>query len=111
MTEMTEPEGRVYPRKPFSCVAKVAVGERPPLDGSGVDISLGGVCLLLPEFVDFGQFCVVKFEVLIGGSAKQFSAVAKSVYCARAAEGFRVGFQFFRLDESNTALLNQVLSQ
>jgi c-di-GMP-binding flagellar brake protein YcgR len=110
MTEMTEPEGRVYPRKPFSCAAKVAIAEKPPMDGSGVDISLGGICLTLPEFVDFGQYCVVKFDATANGVSNQFSALAKSVYCSRTEAGdFRVGFQFFRLDELNTILLHRIV--
>ncbi|MGZ5001218.1 MAG: PilZ domain-containing protein [Methylomonas sp.] len=113
MTDMIEPEGRVYPRKkPFHCKAKVAIGEKAPLDASGVDVSMGGVCLLTSEHVEFGQFCVVKFEVAIDGVTRQFSSVSKSIYCAAAGtDGFRVGFQFSGLDQANTALLNEIMSQ
>ena len=67
---------------------------------------------MIAERVDFGEFCVVKCDVAIAGAARQFGAVAKAVYCAAAGtEGFRVGFQFVRLDESNTALLNEIMNQ
>ncbi|MBI1892188.1 MAG: PilZ domain-containing protein [Burkholderiales bacterium] len=112
MSDTLDNEVRMHPRKQLSVVAKVAVGEKAPLDARGVDVSLGGVCLLLPESIAFGEFCVVKFEVDVGGSTRQFSGVAKSVYSAgNSANGFRTGFQFFRLDEANTSLLADFINQ
>lgn len=58
MTEMTEPEIRVYPRKVFRCRSKLSVENKPPMDVWVLYISLGGMSLMLAEPIDPGQYCV-----------------------------------------------------
>lgn len=110
--EMTEPETRLHPRKQFNCRARLSVGDKASLDARTLDISLGGICLLAPEPVGFGQYGVVKFEVAIADAPRQFTAVARSVYSVPSGEaGFKVGFQFVQLDAANTALVNDLMAQ
>lgn len=112
MSDVLDSDARAFPRKVFTCGAKLAVGEKAPVDVQTLDISLGGIGLIAPEAVNFGEYCVIKFEVEVGGDKKQFSCVAKALYCSRAeAQGFRTGFQFFRLDEPNAAVVQIIMNQ
>jgi c-di-GMP-binding flagellar brake protein YcgR len=109
MSEMTESEARLAPRKKLCCSAKVAAENRAPLKGQAIDISLNGISVLVAEPIPFGLSCSVAFEVAIDGEIKQVSAIARSVYSvAKGTEGFRIGLQFFYLDESKAALINQL---
>lgn len=109
--EMAELEHRIHPRRDFDCRAKLSVGEKASIDVRTIDISLGGVCLMVPEAIPFGQFGVVKFEVQIGAEMQAFSGVARAVYgIPRAGEGYKIGFQFVQLDPANTALIQALLA-
>jgi c-di-GMP-binding flagellar brake protein YcgR len=108
--ELGEFEHRIHPRREFDCHARLAVGDRASLDARTVDISLGGICLMVPEAVPFGQFGVVKFEVEIGGELRAFSAVVRAVYgIPRAGDGYKIGFQFAQLDPANAALIQALV--
>jgi len=111
MAEISEPEARVYPRKAFSCPAKLVVGEQAPLDVETIDISLGGACLLVSRQVNYGEFCVIRFNTEINGTTRAFTAVAKAVYGSAIGNGsFRIGFQFFRVDDANIAIVQALVA-
>ncbi|HEY8099520.1 MAG TPA: PilZ domain-containing protein [Burkholderiaceae bacterium] len=106
MTEMTDQE-RVYPRKPFRCRATISIENNPPVELWTVDISLGGISLMLDKQINSGQYGVVKFDALINGISHPFSAIVKTVYGVRNSAGeYRTGFQFFELSAANAAIIN-----
>lgn len=109
MTEMTESDIRVHPRKLIRCPATLAVDNKPPLNAWTFDISIGGISLMLPEAIDPGQYCVVKFSADINGNVQPFSAIAKSVYSVCSSSGqYRTGFQFHQLNAAGTEIIHQL---
>ncbi|MGZ3237909.1 MAG: PilZ domain-containing protein [Burkholderiaceae bacterium] len=106
MTEMTDQE-RVYPRKAFRCHATISIENNAPVEIWTVDISLGGISLMLDKPINSGQYGVVKFDALINGISYSFSAIVKAVYGVCSSAGlYRTGFQFFDLSAANAAIIN-----
>lgn len=109
MTEMTDMEVRTYPRKVFRCRARLAVEDKLPVDAWTVDISIGGMSLMLENHVDPGQYCVVKFTATLGGKERPFSTIARSIYSVCSCTGqHRTGFQFLQLSDENIAFINDL---
>jgi c-di-GMP-binding flagellar brake protein YcgR len=109
MTEMTESDIRVHPRKHIRCPVKLSVDNKPPMEAWTFDISLGGISLIVPQAVDPGQFCVIKFDADVGGSIQSFSAIAKAVYSVSSASGeYRTGFQFHQLSAANSEFIHKL---
>lgn len=102
MTDMTDADLRAYPRKTLRCRAKVAVLDKPSLDAWTTDISQGGISLMVPDSINPGQYCVIKFETGINEKAMLFSAIARAVYTVCSSSGeYRTGFQFHDLSAAN----------
>ena len=60
-----------------------------------LDVSLGGVCLIVPEQLPAGQECNVGFEAPLNGSMVRIFAMAKVIYSIlTGTEGFHTGLQF-----------------
>ena len=75
-----------------------------------IDVSLGGVCLIVPEQLPTGQTCNVGFEAPLNGNMVRIFAMAKVIYCILiGTEGFRTGLQFTQLDAANNKLLAEVM--
>ena len=106
----TKSETRTYPRKVLRCQARVALPGMPALRAKTVDVSLGGICLVVPEQLPSGQTCNVGFEAPLNGKMVRVFAVAKVVYSIlTGTEGFRTGLQFVELDAANNKLLAEVM--
>lgn len=109
MTELTELDLRNYPRAVFQCHARVAVENKPPIEGWTVDISRDGISLTLAEPIEPGQYCVIQFEAVIKRMPRPFSAIARSVYRMSNSIGqYRTGFQFSQLGTENAAIIDEL---
>jgi hypothetical protein len=107
---MTKAETRTYPRKVLRGQARVALPGAPAMRAKTLDISLGGVCLLVPEQLAPGQTCNVGFEAPLNGQTVRVFAVAKVIYSILSGtEGFRTGLQFVQLDAANNKLLAELM--
>ena len=74
-----------------------------------VDISLGGICMLVPEQLPVGQSCHVGFEAPLNGKSVRVIAMAKIVYSILSTDGFRTGVQFTQLDAANNKTLAELM--
>lgn len=93
---MTNSETRTYPRK--------------VLRAKTVDVSLGGLCLMVPEQLPVGQKCNIGFEAPLNGKMVRIFAVAKVAYSILSGtDGFRTGLQFTEIDAANDKLLAEVM--
>lgn len=109
MSEMTEQEYRIYPRKIFRCRARLSFDNKPPIDVWTGDISLSGISLMLTEAQDAGQYCVVKFDATVDGKLCPFSAIAKHIYSVCNSTGlYRAGFQFYELSTENAEIIEKL---
>ena len=106
----TKSETRTYPRKILRGQARVALSGMPAMRAKTVDVSLGGICLFVPEQLRPGQICNVGFEAPADGKVVRVFALAKVVYSILAGtDGFRTGLQFTELDAANNKLLAEVM--
>jgi hypothetical protein len=103
-------ETRVYPRKVLRAQARVALPGMPALRSKTVDVSLGGLCLMVPEQLTPGKIYNVGFEAPLNGKTVRVFAMAKVVYSILAGtDGFRTGLQFTEIDAANNKLLAEVM--
>ena len=97
------------PRYPLRGRAQVALPNQIILAGRTVDISVGGVCLLIDDQIPPGVICTVRLEMLVKGKTHIITAQAKTIYGVFATGGgFRVGFAFREGDAQRTSLINSL---
>lgn len=81
-----------------------------PLRARTIDVSLDGLCLLVPEQLPVGKVCDVGFEAPLNGKMVRVIGAAQVIYCILSGtEGFRIGFQFVRLDAANNKTLAELM--
>lgn len=81
-----------------------------PLRARTVDVSLGGLCLLVPEQLPVGQVCNVGFEAPLNGQMVRVIGTARVIYCILSGtDGFRTGLQFVELDAANNKTLAELM--
>jgi c-di-GMP-binding flagellar brake protein YcgR len=107
---MTNSETRTYPRKVLRAQARVALPGMPALRARTMDVSLGGICLLVPEQLPAGQKCNIGFEAPLNGTMVRIFAVGKIAYSIlTGTDGFRTGVQFTEIDAANNKLLAEIM--
>lgn len=83
----------------------------PQVSGQTVDISPGGISLMLPRHLNPGDQYVISFDTAVDGSEVSVNAAATLIYSIFVGTtGFRTGFQFGALD-GNTSQLIRKLSE
>jgi c-di-GMP-binding flagellar brake protein YcgR len=92
---------RSFPRKILRCAVIVAVPGAAPMRGRVLDISLGGISVIVPEQLRAGLGCGVDFEAPLNGKPVRVTATVKVIYSILGADGFRVGLEFQNLDPTN----------
>jgi len=106
----TKSETRNYPRKVLRGQARVALPGMPAMRARTLDVSLGGICLIVPEQLPPGRFVNVGFEAPLNGSMIRIFAAGKVIYSILAGtEGFRTGLQFTEIDAANNKLLAELM--
>lgn len=81
-----------------------------PAHARTLDISLGGVSLMLGEQLRPGQECTVGFEAPVSGKTVRVMGLAKVVYSILSGnDGFRVGLQFVKLDAANSKSVAELM--
>ncbi|WP_151636570.1 PilZ domain-containing protein [Noviherbaspirillum aerium] len=105
-----KPEPRSFPRKVMRCQAIVVVPGGNPVRCRTLDISLGGLSLMLSEQLRVGQECTIGFEAPLDGKMVRVMGQGKVVYSILAgADGFRVGMQFTNMDGANSKIVAQLM--
>ena len=103
-------ETRSFPRKVLRGQARVALPGMPAMRAKTVDISLGGICLIVPEQLQPGATCNVGFEAPLNGTMVRVFAVGKVAYSILSGtDGFRTGVQFVQIDAANNKLLAELM--
>jgi hypothetical protein len=103
-------EPRIAARKMLTCRVKVSLQSGAALSGKAVDISLTGIGVIIPDAIPAGSVVTIGFDPLLNGKSTPISLPAKAVYSSLGSKGFRIGFQFVRLNDSQTAALEGLLS-
>lgn len=88
--------------------AQVALPNQSVLLGHTLDVSIGGICILLQDQIPLGIEYLVRFEMSIQGKVHVVTAQTKSIDGVFANGGFRVGFAFKESDAQRSALINSL---
>jgi len=89
----------------------IAFSGTSPMRVKTKDISLGGVCVIVPEQVATGRACMVMFEAPFNGKVVRVTGVAKVIYSILSGtEGFRTGLQFVQIDAANSKTLAELMA-
>ncbi|RZI41430.1 PilZ domain-containing protein [Herbaspirillum sp. HC18] len=107
---MNKQETRSYPRKVMRSQARVALPGQLAVRAQTIDISLGGICVMVAEQLPVGRTYNVGFEAPLNGTMVRVYGVAKVIYSIlRGTDGFRTGLQFTELDSPNRKLLAELM--
>lgn len=103
-------ETRSSPRKNLRAQARVVLPGLTPLKAKTIDISMGGVSLIMAEQLPVGKSCTVAFEAPLNGNVVRVVAVAKVIYTIlKGIDGYRTGMQFVEIDAANNKALAELM--
>lgn len=101
---------RQQPRKIFKTIVTVTLDEGRVYEAKSVDISSGGMCLILPgKNLPVGTHCTIRFDLVSNRRVHKISAVSKVTYSICASEGFKIGFQFVKIDSGCLAAVESFM--
>jgi hypothetical protein len=96
-------------RYPLHGKVQLVLPERRVVTGRTVDISVGGLCIMLEQPIAIGAAYPLRFEMNIAGQTHLVTALAQPVYGVFASQGgFRVGLAFKEKDAQRTALIESL---
>ena len=102
-------ERRTTLRRALRLHATIGIPSGRKLGGRTIDLSCGGVCVVLPFELTVGDECSVSFDVSACGEATEIRVAGRVCYCMRGADGFRIGLQFIRMNASDAAFIESSL--
>ncbi|GAB3539323.1 hypothetical protein GCM10027343_06570 [Noviherbaspirillum agri] len=101
---------RSFPRKILRAPAKVTFPGRPTYRAKTMDISLGGVSVIVVDQFPVGQICTVTLEAPVNGNIARVTATTKVVYSIlKGTEGFRTGLQIVEIDSASNKTLAELM--
>jgi len=96
-------------RYPLHGRVQVALSNKLVLSGHTIDISIGGVCILLEDQIPLNVVFPIRFEMVIKGKTHVITAQARSIYGVFASGGgFRVGLAFTENDPHRSELIKSL---
>ena len=103
-------EKRQFPRFPFKQAVKFQIGEYSCPDGSlSKDLSRGGVCLIVNEFVAIKTNVVVYLQLNKESTLIQIQGVVAWVQIIPDSERYLIGVQFAPLEEFVKNEVNRII--
>jgi PilZ domain len=104
-------EKRRSPRKPMRQRVMIGTVGHGIFQGQTLDISAGGLSVMIPFALATRTVCAVRFELMVDGRLVCFFGNGKVAHCSCAGmEGFRVGMQFQVDDPKLLPSLNKFLA-
>lgn len=105
-------ERRRNPRKRLQRRVAIGLGKGEIIQGQTVEISSGGVGVMLPKALRMGETCIVRFNMLVDGLAVQIDGVGKVANCSCSGlDGFRVGLQLSVRDAHAANVIEEYVQQ
>jgi Tfp pilus assembly protein PilZ len=96
----TDSQARAEIRRPLRKRAQLSIERQILLDAQTVDISHGGVCIMLDRPVPIGQNCSVTVDVFFKDQQRKINLEGKVVYCMlKGMDGYRTGIRLMQLDD------------
>ena len=105
-------DDRKTSRYPSHGRAQVALPDGRIVGGHTLDLSPGGVAILLTDAIPSGVTYLLRFEVPINGTTHVVTAKARLVYGVFAGnKGFRAGFSFAEADAQRASIISRLASK
>ncbi len=90
--------------------AVVTLKDTTKLNAETIDISLGGVGLLVSEKIRIGQYCAVTFDALLKDGIHPIVAFGQIIYSIGPTdEGYTVGLQFLNIAPTCSKAIKELL--
>lgn len=103
-------ERRVQPRRAFNSPLLIAYKGTPPYRTKALDISVGGICLILKHNVPQGTKARLAFGLHISGKHHPVMLEATSAYGVCCCDGFKTGFKFVDVPEEVIPLIHRFVN-
>jgi c-di-GMP-binding flagellar brake protein YcgR len=103
-------EQRKFPRRPLKRAARVVTRDAPPVEGTTIDVSAGGLCLVLPRQLPVGAPCAVSFDIPVNAFKQTVSAVSRVTWAICSTDGFKTGLQFVEIDPASATAIARYVS-
>jgi PilZ domain len=88
-------EQRKSARKKIRRQVIIDIADHGIIRGSTVDISVGGLSVMIPVALAANSRCSVRFELLIDGALVRFAGIGQVANCSCVGmQGFRIGMKF-----------------
>lgn len=101
---------RLAERKFVSGKAQIALGSSFSVDGKLIDLSEGGVSVMLDDPVTIKKVCNISCHIFQNGKSYRFSLPSVVVHCVLVSgRGYKVGFQFGLRSPAATQTIADVL--
>jgi hypothetical protein len=101
---------RLAERKVVSGKAQIALGSGFSVGGKLIDLSEGGVCVMLDDPVTIKKVCNISCNIFQNGKSYTFSLPSVVAYCVLVSgRGYKVGFQFGPRSPTATQTIADVL--
>jgi hypothetical protein len=101
---------RLAERKMVSGKAQIALGSGFSVGGKLIDLSEGGVCVMLDDPVTIKKVCNISCNIFQNGKGYNFSLPSVVAYCVLVSgRGYKVGFQFGPRSPAVTQTIADVL--
>lgn len=103
-------DARVHDRKPISFPVALALHDATKFAGVTCDISMGGISVLMQEFIPRGHYCTVAFEVPDTSKRRKILALGQIVYANSQESGFKTGIRFLDMEPDSLQIVKELLS-
>jgi len=101
---------RLAERKVVHGKANITIGSGFSMTGKLIDLSEGGVCVMLDDPVTIKKVCNISCNIFQNGKGHTFSLPSVVAYCVLVSgRGYKVGFQFGPRNPAATQTIIDVL--
>jgi c-di-GMP-binding flagellar brake protein YcgR len=108
LSEIAHPNLRQTTRKILRCKALVRMESGEILTGKTLDISVGGLCLVLENSLLEKVLCEVRLEFFLEGKPTRIQSKTRVVSCICTNQTYRVGLQFLALDSKQNDIIGKI---
>lgn len=81
------------------------------LQGHTIEISVGGVAVMLSQPLKIGEKCAVRFDLLADGVSTKVAGIGQVANCVCSGENFRVGLQLQVQDTDAVSVIAAYIEQ
>lgn len=108
MGEIATPNLRQTERKILRCRVLVRLENGQVTTGKTLDISVGGLCVVLENSLPSGLACEVRLDFFVLGKPTRLQAKTRVMNCICTNQAYRIGLQFLNLEATQKGLITKL---